>query len=37
MALLALDAAPHEIRVFGRRDGVTVEPATGVRLVEAPA
>ncbi len=37
MALLALDAEPREIRVFGTRDGVTVEPATGVRLVEAPA
>jgi thiamine biosynthesis lipoprotein len=34
MALLALDAQPREIQVFGRRDGVTVEPANGVRLVE---
>jgi thiamine biosynthesis lipoprotein len=34
MTLLVLDAEPHEIRVFGRRDGVTVEPAKGVRLVE---
>jgi thiamine biosynthesis lipoprotein len=34
MALLVLDAEPHEIRVFGKRDGITVEPANGVRLVE---
>ena len=27
MALLVLDAAPREIRVFGKRDGVTVDPA----------
>jgi len=37
MALLVLDAEPREIRVFGTREGVTVEPASGVRLVEAPA
>jgi thiamine biosynthesis lipoprotein ApbE len=37
MVLLALDAAPRQIRVFGKRDGVTVEPAVGVRLVEGAA
>jgi thiamine biosynthesis lipoprotein len=37
MVLLALDAAPRQIRVFGKRDGVTVEPAAGVRLVEGAA
>jgi thiamine biosynthesis lipoprotein len=37
MALLVLDARPREIVVLGQRDGVTVEPAAGVRLVEAPA
>jgi hypothetical protein len=37
MALLVLDAQPREIRLFGQRDGVTIEPASGVRLVEAPA
>jgi FAD:protein FMN transferase len=37
MALLVLEAAPREIRVFGKRDGVVIEPASGVRLVEAPA
>ena len=37
MALLVLDAAPREIRVFGKRDGITVDPVAGVRLVEAPA
>ena len=37
MALLVTDAEPREIRVFGRRDGVTVEPAEGVRVVETPA
>jgi FAD:protein FMN transferase len=36
MALLVLEAQPREIRLFGKRDGVTVEPAPGVRLVEAP-
>jgi thiamine biosynthesis lipoprotein len=35
MALLVLDAAPREIRVCGKRDGVTVDTAAGVRLVEA--
>jgi thiamine biosynthesis lipoprotein len=35
MALLVLDAAPREIRVFGKRDGVTVDPAAGVLVVEA--
>jgi FAD:protein FMN transferase len=37
MALLVLEAAPREILVLGKRDGVRVEPASGVRLVEAPA
>ena len=31
MALLVLDEAPRDIRVFGKRDGVTLEPAAGVR------
>jgi hypothetical protein len=35
MGLLVLDARPREILVVGKRDGVTVEPAEGVRLVEA--
>jgi len=37
MALLVTDARPRQVLVFGKRDGVTVEPATGIRLVEAPA
>lgn len=37
MALLVLDGKPREILVVGKRDGVTVEPAEGVRLVEAIA
>jgi hypothetical protein len=37
MALLVLDEKPREILVVGRRDGVTVEPAEGVRIVEATA
>jgi thiamine biosynthesis lipoprotein len=37
MALLVVDARPREIVVLGQRDGVTVEPAAGVRLVEAAA
>ena len=37
MALLVLDGRPREILVVGKRDGVTVEPAEGVRLVEAAA
>jgi hypothetical protein len=32
-----LEDRPRQILVFGRRDGVLVEPAAGVRLVEAPA
>jgi thiamine biosynthesis lipoprotein len=36
-ALLVLEDRPRQILVFGRRDGVLVEPAAGVRLVEAPA
>jgi thiamine biosynthesis lipoprotein len=35
MALLVLDAQPREILVVGKRDGVTVEPAEGVRMAEA--
>ncbi len=35
MALLVLDGKPREILVVGKRDGVTVEPAAGVRVVEA--
>jgi hypothetical protein len=37
IALLVLEREPHEIRLFGKRDGVVVEPAQGVRLVEPPA
>jgi len=37
MALLVLEAAPREIRVFGKRDGVNVDPTAGVLLVEATA
>jgi thiamine biosynthesis lipoprotein len=37
MALLVLDEKPREILVIGRRDGVTVEPAEGVRVAEATA
>ena len=37
MALLVLDEKPREILVVGRRNGVTVEPAEGVRIVEATA
>ena len=32
MALLVLDAAPREIRVYGKREGVTLHPAPGVRI-----
>jgi hypothetical protein len=37
MALLVTDARPRQIQVFGKRDGIAVEPATGIRVVEAPA
>jgi thiamine biosynthesis lipoprotein len=37
MALLVLDAQPREILVVGKRDGVQVEPAAGVRVVEVGA
>jgi thiamine biosynthesis lipoprotein len=37
MALLVLDAEPREVRVFGKRDGATVDPAAGVRIVEEAA
>lgn len=33
VALLVLEARPRQILVFGKRDGVTVEPAAGIRLV----
>jgi thiamine biosynthesis lipoprotein len=35
MALLVTEARPRQILVFGKRDGVAVEPATGIRVVEA--
>jgi thiamine biosynthesis lipoprotein len=34
MALLVTEARPRQILVVGTRDGVAVEPATGVRVVE---
>lgn len=37
VGLLVLEAAPREIRVFGRRDGLAIEPSAGARLVEEPA
>jgi thiamine biosynthesis lipoprotein len=37
VALLVLEAKPREILVVGRRAGVTVEPAEGIRVVEATA
>jgi len=37
MALLVTAARPRQIQVFGKRDGVAVEPAAGIRVVEAPA
>jgi hypothetical protein len=37
MALLVTEARPRQILVFGKRDGVAVEPATGIRVVEKPA
>ena len=37
MALLVTEARPRQILVFGRREGFTVEPAAGIRVVEAPA
>jgi FAD:protein FMN transferase len=37
MALVVTEARPRQIQVFGRREGITVEPAPGVRVVEAPA
>jgi thiamine biosynthesis lipoprotein len=33
MALLVLDEAPREIRVFGKREGASIEPAAGVLVV----
>jgi len=35
MALLVTDARPRQIQIFGKREGVTVEPAAGIRVVEA--
>ncbi len=37
LALLVAEARPRQILVFGKREGVAVEPAAGVRVVEAPA
>jgi FAD:protein FMN transferase len=37
VALLVLEERPREVVVLGKRDGVTLEPAGGFRLVEAPA
>jgi thiamine biosynthesis lipoprotein len=34
MALLVLDEQPAEVRILGRREGVSIEPASGIRLVE---
>jgi thiamine biosynthesis lipoprotein len=36
MALLVTEARPRQILVLGQRDGVTVEPAAGIRVVEEP-
>jgi thiamine biosynthesis lipoprotein len=36
MALLVLEEKPREILVLGKRDGVGVEPARGVGLVDGP-
>ncbi len=35
MALLVTEARPRQVQVFGTRDGVAVEPAAGIRVVEA--
>jgi thiamine biosynthesis lipoprotein len=37
VALLVTEARPRQIVVFGKREGVTVEPAAGIRVVEAPS
>ncbi len=37
MALLVTEARPRQIQVFGKREGVTVEPSAGNRVVEATA
>jgi hypothetical protein len=37
MALLVLDERPREILVVGNREGVVVEPAEGIRVVETSA
>lgn len=35
VALLVTEARPRQVQVFGKRDGVSFEPATGIRVVEA--
>ncbi|HSD67734.1 MAG TPA: FAD:protein FMN transferase [Vicinamibacteria bacterium] len=35
VALLVLEARPREVLLFGKRDGVALETATGIALVEA--
>jgi len=37
MALLVLDAEPRAVRVYGRRDGIALDPAPGVRVVPEAA
>jgi thiamine biosynthesis lipoprotein len=37
MALLVTEARPRQIQCLGSREGVTIEPAAGVRVVEGPA
>jgi hypothetical protein len=37
LALVVLEERPDEILVFGSRDGVKVEPGTGVRLASRQA
>jgi thiamine biosynthesis lipoprotein len=37
MAFLVLDETPREVHVFGKRDGVTVDTAAGVRIVRTTA
>jgi thiamine biosynthesis lipoprotein len=34
MALLVVEARPRQIQVFGKRDGLVVDPAPGIRVVE---
>jgi thiamine biosynthesis lipoprotein len=35
MALLVTEARPRQVQILGGREGVTVEPAAGIRVVEA--